>query len=312
MATGIRQRGDSWEPWVWSPREKKKIRRTFPSQAAARGWRHDAAGAVRKGTLKAPTRQTLRQAGEELIAGMKKGSIRKRDGERFKPSVIRGYQAALENRVYPELGACRLSEIRRTDLQDFVDRLQAEELDPSTIRNAFMPVRTIYRRALRRAEVAINPTLGLEFPALEGKRDRIASPEEAERLLAALPEADRPLWATAFYAGLRMGELRALDWSAVDLAAGIIRVEHSWDRVEGLVEPKSRKGSARCRSRASCAAIWSSSESAASQSAVGQASSSARRRRRPSTTTRPTTGRYESGRPPGSSRSACTRAGTSM
>jgi integrase len=37
------------------------------------------------------------------------------------------------------------------------------------------------------------------------------------------------------------GELRALDWSNIDLAAGIIRVEHSWDRIEGLVEPKSKK-----------------------------------------------------------------------
>src|SRR5947208_13742062 len=34
------------------------------------------------------------------------------------------------------------------DLQDLVERLQAEGLDPSTIRNALMPVRTIYRRAL--------------------------------------------------------------------------------------------------------------------------------------------------------------------
>ena len=38
-----------------------------------------------------------------------------------------------------------------------------------------------------------------------------------------------------------MGELRALDWSNVDLAGGLLRVEKSWDRVEGLVEPKSKK-----------------------------------------------------------------------
>jgi integrase len=257
MATGIRPRGEhSWEAWVWSPREKKKIRRTFTGPgafAAAKNWRSDATSAVRKGTLKAATRQTLQQAGEGLVAGMKDGSIRKRDGERFKPSVIRGYAAALENRIYPDLGACRLTEIRRADLQDLVERLQAEllreaddeqeerRLAASTIRNVLMPVRTIYRRALKRGDVMVNPTLGLELPALTGKRDRVASPAEAERLLAALPEADRPLWATALYGGLRMGELRALDWSNVDLAGGIIRVLQSWDRIEGLVEPKSKK-----------------------------------------------------------------------
>jgi integrase len=163
-----------------------------------------------------------------------------RDGPGSETSAA-GYTTALENRVYPNLGACRLTDIRRADLQDLVGRLQAAELDPSTIRSVLMPLRTIYRRALHRGDVMVNPTLGLELPAIEGKRDRVASPDEAAKLLAALPEADRPLWATAFYAGLRMGELRALDWANVDLAGGVIRVEHSWDPVEGLVAPKSRK-----------------------------------------------------------------------
>ncbi len=50
-------------------------------------------------------------------------------------------------------------------------------------------------------------TRGLPAPA--GRRERIASPEEATRLLAALPPEDRALLATALYAGLRRGELRA-------------------------------------------------------------------------------------------------------
>jgi integrase len=44
------------------------------------------------------------------------------------------------------------------------------------------------------------------------------------------------------YAGLRRGELQALDWSNVDLAAGLIRVERAWDVKEGIIEPKSRAG----------------------------------------------------------------------
>jgi len=45
---------------------------------------------------------------------------------------------------------------------------------------------------------------------VRGRRDRIASPEEATKLLDALPENDRGLWATAAYAGLRAAELQAL------------------------------------------------------------------------------------------------------
>lgn len=39
----------------------------------------------------------------------------------------------------------------------------------------------------------------------------------------ALPDRDRPLWATAFYGDLRRGELQALRWEDVDLDAGVIR-----------------------------------------------------------------------------------------
>jgi integrase len=63
--------------------------------------------------------------------------------------------------------------------------------------------------------------------AREGRRDRYASPEEAAVLIATVPERDRPLWATAMYAGLRRGELRALRWQDVDLASGVIRVRRS-------------------------------------------------------------------------------------
>jgi integrase len=88
----------------------------------------------------------------------------------------------------------------------------------------------------------VNPTSGLELPAVRGRRDRIASPEEASRLVEALPERDRTLWATALYGGLRRGELQALRWDDVDLANGVIRIERAWDVREGAIEPKSRAG----------------------------------------------------------------------
>lgn len=132
------------------------------------------------------------------------------------------------------------SEIRRRDVQDLVDRLLAQNLDPSTIRNTLMPLRAVYRRAVARGDVAVNPTTGLELPAVRGRRDRIVSPEHAEALLIALPRRDRALWATALYGGLRRGELQALRWTDVDLATGVIRVERAWDVREGPIEPKSR------------------------------------------------------------------------
>jgi integrase len=77
-------------------------------------------------------------------------------------------------------------------------------------------------------------------PAARNGRERFATPQEAELLLDALPVADRPLWATALYAGLRRGEVMALRWSDVDLKAGTIHVTRSWDVEHGPGDTKSR------------------------------------------------------------------------
>jgi integrase len=193
--------------------------------------------------VRAPVPVTLREAAEAWLDGARSGSIRTRSGHPYKPSALRGYESALRTRILPDLGSVKLGDIGRLDVQDLADRLLAERLDPSTVRNTLMPLRSIYRRAVSRGEVAVNPTTMLELPALRGRRERIASPSEATDLIRALPKRDQALWATALYAGLRRGELLALRWQDVDLASGVIRVERSWDIAEGrAIEPKSRAG----------------------------------------------------------------------
>ena len=232
----------TYQAHVWSARDGKRVRKTFRTLSEARTWRQETQVALRRRTMKAPSQVTLRDSAEAWLTGAAEGTIRNRSGDRYKPSALRGYEQALRTRILPELGGARLSNVTRTDLQDLADRLLADGLDPSTIRNAFMPARAIFRRALARGDVAVNPTTGLELPAVRGRRERIASPAEAGQLLACLAEGERALWATAFYAGLRLGELRALRWKDVDLAAGVIRVRRSWDQRAGEIAPKSRAG----------------------------------------------------------------------
>jgi integrase len=148
----------------------------------------------------------------------------------------------MKRRILDDLGAVKLSDVQRADVQAIADRMPAKNPDPSTIRNAIMPLRVVFRRALTRGEVAVSPTTGLEPPAVRGTRDRIVTPAEASTLIAALPELDRALWATAFYGGLRLGELRALKWTDIDLEANVIRVERGWDPAVGEIEAKSRAG----------------------------------------------------------------------
>lgn len=232
----------SYQAQAYSARDKKTLRRSFASLAAARAWRADAQSAIRRGALGAQSPLSLAEAAEAWLTGANAGAIRNRSGAEYKPSVLRSYENSLRRYLLPTLGARKLAAISRLEVQEIADRLLASGLDPSTVRNALMPLRAIYRRALSRSQVALNPTHGLELPAPRGKRERIATPAEARALLEALRPADRPFWATALYAGLRRGELLALQWGDVDLEAGVIFVTRSWDPQAGVVETKSGAG----------------------------------------------------------------------
>jgi integrase len=73
----------TYEAWVWSKRDGRKIRRAFTGPgalAAAKGWRADASTQVRDRKLRAPSTRTLRQEVDEWLAGARSGEIRNRRG----------------------------------------------------------------------------------------------------------------------------------------------------------------------------------------------------------------------------------------
>lgn len=251
MATGIRKLhskgcpgrdsarcrcGAGWEASVFSKRDGKKIRKTFAHKAEAQTWRADAGAMLAKGGLRAPKPTTIGEAWEAWHEGAIAGTVRTRSGDRYKPSAIRSYEKAMRLRVLPEFGPVRLSDLDRIELQRFVYGLLGDGLAPTTIEVTLLPVRAIYRQALERGELVANPCDKLRLPRSDRRRDRIANPREGAALIDAVPVEDRPLWATAMYAGLRRGELQALRAGDVDLAAGLLRVEHGWDFKEGAID----------------------------------------------------------------------------
>jgi integrase len=221
---------------------RRKVSKTFRTFAEARRWRATAQTQTARGVRLSGTAQPLLEAAEAFVDGIASGAIRTRAGERYKPSVVREYERSLRLHVLPTLGGAKLAKIQRRDVQRLVDELLAGGADPSTIRNALKPLQVIYRRAIEDGDLAVNPCERLRLPAARGRRERIASPSEAAALIAALRPEDRALWACAFYAGLRRGELRALLWDDVDLADGLIRVERSMSGHGETDGPKSRAG----------------------------------------------------------------------
>lgn len=238
--------GAGYEAWVYLPREMRKVRKTFQRKSEAKAWRADALSAAARGGLRATTRdaRTVTEALAEFVEGMRAGTIRPKGRERYKPNTIRSYDRALRVHIASsKVGDLKVSDMGRSDLQGFADELLALGLSVGTVSNIFNPIQAFCRRAVDRAELAVNPAKGIDLPNGASQRPtRIASAAEAAELLAALRSEDRPVWATAFYAGLRRGELQALRCRDLDFETNLIRVERGWDQEEGAIEPKSRSG----------------------------------------------------------------------
>ena len=102
---------------------RKEDPQDFRHPGGGKGWRADAEGAVRRRTLRAPTSTTVAEAAEAWLEGARKGTVRNRSGDRYKPSALRGYERSLRLRVIPALGHARLADVTRGDVQALVDKL---------------------------------------------------------------------------------------------------------------------------------------------------------------------------------------------
>lgn len=102
---------------VYDRRAEKRVRRTFPTLAAAKRWRQDALVDVRNGSLRVQATATVRQVAEQWLADAERGIVTNRSGDRYKPSAIRAYRQSLRLRILDDLGDRPFAEITRGDLQ---------------------------------------------------------------------------------------------------------------------------------------------------------------------------------------------------
>lgn len=185
------------------------------------------ASAIKKGGAAIKERvatsgRTFASLGDEWMEGAKSGAIRKRTGRggRYSETTLHGYELDWTGTLRPKFGPRFASEIDAVEWQGFVDSLSRQGLSYSRIANIKSVASAIYGWAAvpTRGHVPLNPLRAIEMPPKdENPRERVATGDEAKKLLAALPAADRAAWALAFYAGLRRAEIARLRWCDLDL-----------------------------------------------------------------------------------------------
>jgi integrase len=143
--------------------------------------------------------------------------------------------------LVPNFGDAPLEALTSAHIDAFRARLVAEDrLSGRTINKYLALIHGILKRAQRVYGLSANAAAGVERqPALRSGDFDVLSTTEIEALVrAAASEQGAALFATAAYAGLRLGELRAVRWKDLDFGKRLIHVRRSHvERAEGV--PKS-------------------------------------------------------------------------
>ena len=236
----------TFQAQVWSPREHKTIRKTFATLAEARAWRQESQVALRKGTLRAPSRPRSRKQPRSGSPRPRQGSSARAPASRTSPRRCAPTGRRSTTASSPRLGSKRLTAISHTMLQDLADQLSAQGLsrkqcpqhDPAAARD--LPPRPPPRRrrpqphpqarAPRRARPAATASPPRPRSAPSSTRSRPPTGRST-------PPPSTPASASA--------NSKPSHWDDIDLDTNLIHVERSWDRHAGFIAPKSRSGNRR-------------------------------------------------------------------
>jgi integrase len=138
---------------------------------------------------------------------------------------------ALEN-FNSELGDIIVGQSKPVDLENYQVKRIGDGKAGSTVDKELSMVQTMINKAFDNSKVG-GETLRT-FKRVENllkknanARDRILSLDEYHKLMSYLPFHLKPVIATAFYTGMRRGEILPLTWDKVDLKSRLIRLEAS-------------------------------------------------------------------------------------
>jgi len=139
-----------------------------------------------------------------------------------KTSTADGYEGVIEQYLRPRFGTRPLDQIKRDDIKAMINALIEKELSRNTVRNALCVIRGIFNEAIEAGIVEVNPAARLGRFTRTAKTTEVKgislTPSEAEQFLQAAREICpeyHPLFLMALRAGLRRGELVAVQWGDI-------------------------------------------------------------------------------------------------
>ena len=130
---------------------------------------------------------------------------------------------AMINKTIDQIGNMRMQDITRTDIQKLYNSLKGKS--DSYIKKYCMTINSIFETAMHDGVVLRNPCFGASRPSGKSGTHRPITAEERNLIHQSVGHHDMAIGAMIMlYAGLRRGELLALDSSCIDKQLGVINV----------------------------------------------------------------------------------------
>jgi integrase len=224
--------------WVRGEAEPRwELQPVGTSQRAARARLQELSGAAQRGEV-AMKRGVLFETYADRWVGEQEALVR---AGSMKASTYVDYKGAVENHLKPFFEGLRLDEMTRADVRALTTaKVEKGKLAPKTINNLLVPLGLILRQAAEDGCTILSPETGLRRVKVPKHDSEWYEVDEAHRLVQHTPARWRALIGLAVYAGLRQGEILALQWGDIDWAHDRLYVRrnlqptHKTAAVEGV------------------------------------------------------------------------------
>lgn len=168
------------------------------------------------------------------------------------PKTLERYCQLVEQQIIPHLGNTLLQKLKPSQVRDWHSALlhaggkDGRPLSARTVGHAHRVLHRGLERAVEAETLARNAAHAISPPKVEAVEVEALTAGQMAALLSTLEgHTLHPIAALALGSGMRRGELLAVRWQDVDLAAETIRVERALEETKGGLRfkpPKTRHG----------------------------------------------------------------------
>ena len=233
------RRGSKWCIRYYGPDGRQRWETIGPNKKEAETVLHQRLYEVRSGIfpiLRQRSQITFEKLAEEWFESYARPHVR--------PSTLSTYRWLLDHHLLPTFGARALTALSPRDIQAYLAE-KVQHVAPKTANHGLVLLKEILEAAVAWGRIPTNPAKQIRKAAVPHREPTLWTTAEIQRFLVIAHDTWRPVFLTAIFTGLRLGELQAMAWEGQNrpnFATNKIEVTCSYnDRTRRLGPAKSER-----------------------------------------------------------------------